>query len=40
MAFIAALGIARMIKEGISFEDTGIPMCMKTTQVRIDASKA
>lgn len=36
MAFLAALGVARMITEGISFEETGVPKCMKTTQERLD----
>lgn len=36
LAFLAALGVARMIKEGISFEDTGVPKCMKTTTERLD----
>lgn len=40
MAFMAARGVARMIGEGIPFEETGIPMCMKTTQARLDEAKA
>ncbi|KAL4909342.1 hypothetical protein BDW74DRAFT_146409 [Aspergillus multicolor] len=34
-AFEAARGVARMVREGISFEETGIPKCMKTTEARM-----
>jgi hypothetical protein len=27
-----------MIREGITFEETGIPICLKTTQARLDVS--
>lgn len=40
MAFIAAQGVARMIREGISFDKTGVPRCMETTQARLDGGKA
>ena len=40
MAFLAALGIARMIREGVPFEETGVPMCMKTTRARLDAGRS
>ncbi|MCJ1390512.1 hypothetical protein MMC18_003372 [Xylographa bjoerkii] len=39
-AFMAALAVARMIKEGIPFEQTGVPMCMETTQARLDVAEA
>lgn len=35
-AFMAARAVARMIREGISFEQTGVPTCMKTTEARLD----
>jgi len=37
LAFLAAQGVARMIREGVSFDETGIPRCMETTQARLDA---
>lgn len=40
LSFMAALAVARMIREGISFEQTGVPMCMKTTQARLDEGEA
>ncbi|KAL4789682.1 FAD dependent oxidoreductase [Aspergillus venezuelensis] len=35
LAFMAAQGVARMINEGIEFEETGIPRVMKTTEPRL-----
>ncbi|CZR66791.1 related to oxidoreductase [Phialocephala subalpina] len=40
LAFLAARAVARMIREGISFEQTGVPKCMETTRARLDAGKA
>ena len=37
-AFLAALAVARMIREEIPFEQTGVPMCMETTQARLDVA--
>ncbi|KAG0652384.1 Gamma-glutamylputrescine oxidoreductase [Hyphodiscus hymeniophilus] len=34
--FLAAKGIAQMIKNGITFEETGMPHVFKTTQQRLD----
>ncbi|RDW78672.1 NAD(P)/FAD-dependent oxidoreductase [Aspergillus mulundensis] len=34
-AFEAARGVARMVRDEICFEETGIPKCMKTTEARI-----
>lgn len=39
-AFMAALAVARMIREGTPFEQTGVPKCMETTQARLDLGKA
>ncbi|KAI9732058.1 MAG: hypothetical protein M1818_007653 [Claussenomyces sp. TS43310] len=36
--FLAAKGIARMVRDGIPFEDTGIPSAFKTTQQRLDSN--
>ncbi|RDW57200.1 hypothetical protein BP5796_12650 [Coleophoma crateriformis] len=36
IAFMAALAVARMIREGISFDQTGVPSCLETTQARLD----
>lgn len=36
LAFMAALAVARMVRDQISFEQTGVPMCMKTTQARLN----
>jgi hypothetical protein len=38
-AFMAARAVARLIKDGISFEQTGVPKCMETTQARLDVGK-
>lgn len=35
-AYMAALAVARMVREEISFEQTGVPSCLKTTQARLD----
>jgi hypothetical protein len=40
LAFMAALAVARMIREGISFEQTGVPRCMETTQARLGVTEA
>ena len=39
-AFMAALAVARMVREGISFKQTGVPRCMETTQARLDVGEA
>jgi len=39
-AFMAALAVARMIREGTSFEQTDVPRCMETTQARLDVGEA
>lgn len=35
--FLVARGVARMVREGISFEETGLPMVFKTVPERIKA---
>lgn len=40
LAFLAALAVARMIREGIPFEQTEVPSCMKTTHARLDVDEA
>lgn len=39
-AFMAGLAVARMVREGISLEQTGVPKCMETTQARLDTGEA
>ena len=34
--FLAAKGLAKMIKEGVEFEKSGIPRIMKTTEKRLN----
>ena len=36
--FGASKGVARMVIEGISFEQTGLPALFKDTQVRLDST--
>ena len=33
--FLCARGVARMIVEGVPYEDTGLPMPFKTTEERL-----
>ncbi|KAL4808788.1 FAD dependent oxidoreductase [Aspergillus unguis] len=35
LAFEAARGVAQMVGEGVDFEETDIPLCMKTTEERL-----
>lgn len=37
--FLAAKGIARMIREGIPFEETGVPRLYRTSQERLDSEE-
>jgi glycine/D-amino acid oxidase-like deaminating enzyme len=37
--FLAAKGIARMIREGILFEETGVPRLYRTSQERLDSQE-
>ncbi|KAL5337060.1 FAD dependent oxidoreductase-domain-containing protein [Aspergillus crustosus] len=39
VAFLSALGVARMVVEGIDFKDTGVPEVFQTTEDRLEASK-
>ncbi|KAJ6172197.1 FAD dependent oxidoreductase superfamily [Penicillium chermesinum] len=36
VVFLSALGIARMIKNGVSFEDSGVPKLFETTSTRLE----
>lgn len=38
--FLSALGIAKMIRDGIDFENTGVPRLFQTTQERLDKVKS
>ena len=37
LIFLSAKGVARMVRDGIAFEATGIPKIFKTTQERLDS---
>jgi len=39
LAFESVLAVARMIREGISFKETGVPKCMETTQDRLNVGE-
>jgi len=39
LAFESALAVARMIREEISFKETGVPKCMETTQARVNVGE-
>lgn len=38
--FLAAEGIAKMVVDGLSFEDTGLPRLFKTTSARIENGRS
>ena len=37
--FLSAKGLASMVMDGSSFEDTGVPRLYKTTKERLDSSE-
>lgn len=39
VVFLSALGIAKMVREGVKFEDTGVPRLFQTTQERLEKAK-
>jgi glycine/D-amino acid oxidase-like deaminating enzyme len=38
--FLAAEGLAKMIMNGVAFEETGLPRLFKTSQARLNDSKS
>ena len=40
LAFLAARAVASMIRDGVSFQETGVPACMESTLARLDEAKA
>ncbi|RAO65216.1 uncharacterized protein BHQ10_001228 [Talaromyces amestolkiae] len=40
VVFLSALGIAKMVRDGIGFEDSGVPRLFQTSQERLDNAKS
>lgn len=38
-AFLSALGVAKMVQNGIGFEDTGVPRLFETTKERLETAR-
>jgi glycine/D-amino acid oxidase-like deaminating enzyme len=38
--FLAAEGLAKMIVNGVAFEETGLPRLFKTSEARLDETKS